>query len=349
MTSKLEQYCALARHAIEEQNQENAEKFVELALQEEGGLEHPESLEVTAMLMAAGGDFDSAHECMERAVDADKMTLGDALNQNKSVQNKPDMVRRMISLAEYYQGTSSLDLYKTALELSTDAQDSGRLSSMICASCAELYLTEPLCMRPNAQTECKTYLDKCLQFSERNVDGWSLLTSWHISSEDKASAKTSLLRVIELYGSQKEESSEQDPLTSSQKVRILQLCTELEQFETAVEIGEDILDEDKTQYQVFYYMGWAASLSQNDQLRESSRQYLDSAHKLLKQLQKTPDFKRADKELLEHVKELIEKTGGALPEIDISQIPDEEVEAAIFQEELEATTEQQSTEDMTTD
>ena len=38
---------ALARHALDEQNQENAEKFVELALQQPGGTEDPDALEVT--------------------------------------------------------------------------------------------------------------------------------------------------------------------------------------------------------------------------------------------------------------------------------------------------------------
>merc|ERR1712071_8605 len=338
-TTKLLQYCALARHAIEEKNQENADKFVELALKEEGGLEHPEALEVTAMLMVWHGDMESAHQCIERAVDGDKMALGDALNQNKSVTNKADMVRRMISLAEYYRGNMALELYKTAIELCDESnKDTQRVSSMISASCAELYLSEPLCMKSNAQTECKKYIDQSTQTNPKNVDALSLLTSWYMSSEDITGAKQSLLKTLELYESLKpteDQSTSEESLTNSQKIRILQLCTELGQYEKAIEIGEDLLDEDSTQYQVFYYMGWAASLSDTEELRESSRQYLDTAQKLLKKLKKTPDFQRQDKEFLEHVNELIEKTGGPLPEIDVSQIPDAEVEAAIFNQAAE--------------
>ena len=43
MTLGLKEYCALARHALDERNQENAEKFVELALQEDGGIEDPDA------------------------------------------------------------------------------------------------------------------------------------------------------------------------------------------------------------------------------------------------------------------------------------------------------------------
>ena len=53
MPLSLKECCALARHALDERNQENAEKFVELALQIEGGTEDPDALEVTGLLMHA--------------------------------------------------------------------------------------------------------------------------------------------------------------------------------------------------------------------------------------------------------------------------------------------------------
>lgn len=55
MPLSLKECCALARHALDERNQENAEKFVELALQLEGGTEDPDALEVTGLLMHALG------------------------------------------------------------------------------------------------------------------------------------------------------------------------------------------------------------------------------------------------------------------------------------------------------
>jgi len=347
MPLSLKECCALARHALDERNQENAEKFVELALQIEGGTEDPDALEVTGLLMHALGDLTSASDCMERAVDADKIKLAEEITSTTVLQNKPDMIRRMLSLAEYYKGSMAYELFKTALDISTELANDHKRSSMIAASIAELYLSEPLCMKPDAKEKCKEFVGVCLSSDEKNVDGWSLKASYHISSEELEEAKESLKRGLGLYDEVEKNIEESEKikdsgdsqnndntaeittdfsLTDSQKTRLIQLCTELSFYEKAVEIGEKILLTDKTQYHVLYYMGWAASLSENSELKDASRDYLNNAHQLLLQLKKTPDFGRADFELLGHVKELIEKTGGKLEEIDVSLIPDEEVE-----------------------
>jgi len=333
---------------LDERNQENAEKFVELALQIEGGTEDPDALEVTGLLMHALGDLTSASDCMERAVDADKIKLAEEITSTTVLQNKPDMIRRMLSLAEYYKGSMAYELFKTALDISTELANDHKRSSMIAASIAELYLSEPLCMKPDAKEKCKEFVGVCLSSDEKNVDGWSLKASYHISSEEMDEAKESLKRGLGLHDEVEKKIEESEKiidsgdsknnddktaenttdfsLTDSQKTRLIQLCTELSFYEKAVEIGEKILLHDKTQYHVLYYMGWAASLSENSELKDASRDYLNNAHQLLLQLKKTPDFGRADFELLGHVKELIEKTGGKLEEIDVSLIPDEEVE-----------------------
>jgi len=332
---------------LDERNQENAEKFVELALQIEGGTEDPDALEVTGLLMHALGDLTSASDCMERAVDADKIKLAEEITSTTVLQNKPDMIRRMLSLAEYYKGSMAYELFKTALDISTELANDHKRSSMIAASIAELYLSEPLCMKPDAKEKCKEFVGVCLSSDEKNVDGWSLKASYHISSEELEEAKESLKRGLGLYDEVEKNIEESEKikdsgdsqnndktaetttdfsLTDSQKTRLIQLCTELSFYEKAVEIGEKILLTDKTQYHVLYYMGWAASLSESSELKDASRDYLNNAHQLLLQLKKTPDFGRADFELLGHVKELIEKTGGKLEEIDVSLIPDDEVE-----------------------
>merc|ERR1712178_237388 len=89
-----------------------------LGLKEYCGIEDPDALEVTGLLMHALGDLTSAADCMERGVDADKMNLAQEINSNVILQNKPDMIRRMLSLAEYYQGSMAFELFKTALDLS---------------------------------------------------------------------------------------------------------------------------------------------------------------------------------------------------------------------------------------
>merc|ERR1712150_166419 len=248
-------------------------------------------------------------------------------NSNKILANKPDMVRRMLSLAEYHQGSMAFELFKTALDLSAEIPDSNKSSSMIAASIAELYLSEPLCMKPDAKEQCQKYTETCLSNDATNVDGWSLKTSYHISAEETDQAKASLDKCLELYDSSSKSEDSEEELTNSQKVRLIQLCTELGKYEKAVEIGEIVLLLDKTQYHVLYCMGWTGSLSSSDELKDASRDYLHQAKALLLQLKKTPDFSRSDMELIQHVDKLIEDTGGKLEDVDVSAIPDDEVEA----------------------
>ena len=136
---------------------------------------------------------------MERAVDADKIKLAEEITSKTVLQNKPDMIRRMLSLAEYYKGSMAYELFQTALDISTELANDHKRTSMIAASIAELYLSEPLCMKPDAKEKCKEFVGVCLSSDEKNVDGWSLKASYHISSEEMEEAKESLKRGLSLY------------------------------------------------------------------------------------------------------------------------------------------------------
>ena len=230
MSQKLINYCQLAQAALEEENQSSAEKFIELALQEEGGIEHPYALEVTAMLMQNLGDFDSAKECLDRAVDTDKMHLADKINQNDKSVDHNGIIRRMLALSELYEGKEAFELNKTALELNQEYnKENTSLNSEICAACAELYLSS-LCMEADAETQCNIFSEQAVKFNQDNADAWRVRASYFMSNEDLVQSKICLQKSLELI----KNDSIRDKLTNSQTTRILQLCIEHSFFKEAI-------------------------------------------------------------------------------------------------------------------
>ena len=230
MSQKLINYCQLAQAALEEENQSSAEKFIELALQEEGGIEHPYALEVTAMLMQSLGDFDAAKECLDRAVDTDKMHLADKINQNDKTVDHNGIIRRMLALSELYEGKEAFELNKTALELNQEYnKENTSLNSEICAACAELYLSS-LCMEADAETQCNIFSEQAVNFNQENADAWRVRASYFMSKEDPAQSKVCLQKSLELIKNE----SIRDKLTNSQTTRILQLCIEHDFFREAI-------------------------------------------------------------------------------------------------------------------
>ena len=358
--SQLSHYLNLARQALELQNQEEAENYVQSALQEPGGLESPEALEVTAQLFSYSGDFDSAKECLNRAVENDKESLGREVDESSTINadEKDGMVRRLLALGELNEGSDSLELYNSALAIleQRNMSDNSQKEQMSLISCsiAELFLSVPLCDDPKAQEKCLQNIEKALNFDSKNVDAWSLKTSYFISSEDQPAAKRCLEKALNIFDQEEKNRQEnikkaeekaaagpfgdnsEEPnldiscnLTHSQITRLIQLSTELGNYEKAISLGESITNYDKTQYRVWYYMAWAGFLSKNEELLDDTRQYLKECKDLLISLKKLKEFSADEIGLLQHVNEMIEETGGALPEIDISGIKDEEVEASL--------------------
>lgn len=202
--SNFEEILDKARAALAAENQQDAEEFVQLAL-ENGGMEHPDALEVTAQLFNYAGDFASSKEVLTRAVEIDKENLADSLTSNSTSENankinKSDMVRRLLALGEVNEGKQALELYQNSLSILEDlvkesqspSESDSIQASLICCSISELYLTEPLCMESNAQSECLKFIGMALKFNEKNVDAWSLKSGYHISSCEDDLAKNSL-------------------------------------------------------------------------------------------------------------------------------------------------------------
>lgn len=119
-------------------------------------------------------------------------------------------------------------------------------------------------------------------------------------------------------------------LTNSQQLRILQLCIELQHYSEAISVGVSMLNQDNTQYRVYYYLAWTGFYSykqdKNDEHLEDTKEWLSQAKKYLLELKKTRDFSRDDAGLLQHTEQMIKELGGDLEEIDISKIDDAEME-----------------------
>ncbi|XP_028971665.2 probable assembly chaperone of rpl4 [Esox lucius] len=230
-------------------------------------------------------------------------------------------------------------------------------------SVAEIYFTD-LCMEDGAGDQCREAIEKALSYHPDNPEALQLMASYLFSTEKNQEGREYLMRSVSAWlpalsdappskQDMEDQQTENDIPPYESRITTAKLLIEAEEYETAVDVLEGLLEEDDEVVQVWYLSGWVCYLQmerakeesakeeqeetfegqqeENEALKEAARSYLTRAKKLYGKL--CCD----DGPMLEHVEQLLGDLGGeteveegeADPAVDEDFVPssDEEEDA----------------------
>lgn len=285
---------------------------------------------------------------------------------HRAVELSPDVGhRKYMTLGQIHTGQEAVDYYLKGIQvllsaLEKQAQTTDPLGasafpeddpdlpsekdvSVAYCSMAEIYLTD-LCMEEGAADKCKECIEQALQYHHDNPEALQLMASYLFSAERNQEGKEYLLKsVVRWLPSQKTASATEDDLQNIEippyetRITTAKLLIEAEEYETAVDVLEGLLEEDDEVIQVWYLSGWvcylqlerAKELQQREArepseeereegkaLMEAARSYLTTAKKLYSKL------RCDDQPVLEHVEQLLRDLGGEMEEEE--EVPEED-------------------------
>jgi len=211
------------------------------------------------------------------------------------------------AIHHYNKGTSILQAEKKVLsDQKMDVTNiSNQLSIALC-SLAELYLTDA-CYDDNAEIECQKALDASLEHNPSNPDTYCLLASLRISQQRPKEESLSFL--THSYSLWKDKEDEEKP-HYEQRYNAAKIFVELGEYQPAVDILEDLVEEEDCIAEVWHTMGIAY---QGNKDPRASLECLEHASGLLK---RAPD---ADESLISAVKELLQTV-----KAEVNALPEEE-------------------------
>ncbi|XP_072316960.1 uncharacterized protein [Eucyclogobius newberryi] len=305
--------------------------------------------------------------------------MGDTLKAKETLQRAVELSpdaghRKYMSLGQIHTGQEAVDFYLKGIHvllsaLEKQAQTTGPLGasafpeedtdlpterdvSVAYCSIAEIYLTD-LCMEEGAADKCKEFIERALHYRHDNPEALQLMASYLFSAERNQEGKEYLLKSVAGWlPSQRAASGLEEDLQNIEippyesRISTAKLLIESEEYETAVDVLEGLLEEDDEVVQVWYLSGWvcylqlerAKELQQREAreateeemeegkaLEEAARSYLTNAKKLYNKLQCD------DQPVLEHVEQLLGELGGELEEAE--EVPEEDFDPCSDDEE----------------
>lgn len=194
---------------------------------------------------------------------------------------------KYMCLAQLSSGIEAVNFYKKGVELmliefnkqsndknqpSTSKKDEEEesngvnkldISTAFC-SIAELYLTD-LCMEEDAENLCKFYLDKSIEYDPKNPETLQLLASYWLSKDDIELAKKLILDSVENWLPKYTEACENGPLVDpsqaitlsyDSRINTARILTEVEEYDKAVTVLEQLVEEDDEVIYIWYMLGW---------------------------------------------------------------------------------------------
>ncbi|XP_037532907.1 probable assembly chaperone of rpl4 isoform X2 [Nematolebias whitei] len=207
--------------------------------------------------------------------------------------------------------------------------------SVAYCSIAEIYLTD-LCMEEGAADKCREFIERALHYHHDNPEALQLMASYLFSTEKIQEGKEYLLKSVGTWlpaqkqsaaSSSTEEDAQNEVPPYESRITAAKLLIESEEYETAVDVLEGLLEEDDEVVQVWYLSGWVCYLqwekakeqqeregrgvTEEEQeewkaLQEAARSYLTNSKKLYNKLQCD------DQPMLEHVEQLLGELGGEM-------------------------------------
>uniref|UniRef100_A0A8C7DE39 Si:dkey-12j5.1 n=1 Tax=Oncorhynchus kisutch TaxID=8019 RepID=A0A8C7DE39_ONCKI len=218
-------------------------------------------------------------------------------------------------------------------------QDSGSeipIARHVCVaycSVAEIYFTD-LCMEERAGDQCREAIERALTYQPDNPEALQLMASYLFSTEKNQEGKEYLMRSVDAWlpalkqseappsrEDIEEEHTQSDIPPYESRITTAKLLIEAEEYETAVDVLEGLLEEDDEVVQVWYLSGWVCYLQMEERrreereesdeereeceaLKEAARSYLTKAKKLYVKLHCD------DEPILEHMEQLLVELGG---------------------------------------
>merc|ERR1711881_88748 len=172
------------------------------------------------------------------------------------------------------------------------------ISSVYC-SLAELYMTD-LCMAENAEQECGKYSQLAIDSDQHNVEAYVNMANYLLNCNEIEAAGATCQQAFNLWKSFTEANKDNEdiiPELMSYQIRLnlAKLLIEVESFENAYSVIEQLINEDEDDVTLWYYLGLGKSLEN----KESPKYFLNKAMYLYKKVG------CLDTEMLEHIGQLL--------------------------------------------
>lgn len=185
-------------------------------------------------------------------------------------------------------------------------------------------------MEENAETLCKSYLDKSLEFDSKNPESLQLLASYWLSKEDLEKARKYILESLENWLPKYIEASESDllidptevvTLSYDSRINTSRILTEVEEFDKSLTVLEQLVEEDDEVVVIWYMLGWV-SYCKGDEYFSNAKYYLKKAHEMGLKIKYQQKY--LDQELKNHVVELLDKLKDIATDDEDDDIEDKE-------------------------
>ncbi|XP_059828235.1 uncharacterized protein si:dkey-12j5.1 isoform X1 [Hypanus sabinus] len=321
-------------------NYELAQMFCQRALDMEPN--NLTTLDMMGNIFAELGNSEKAKEAFQKAVALSPdegyskyMYLGQIHCGQEAVQYFKKGIELLI---KDYQRQEEMATGAASFDPDNAVVTPQNISTAFC-SLAEIFLTD-LCSEEDASTKCQEALGNALAYDPENPEALQLMASYLFSTEQQQEGKTYLMKSLKqwLPSFQRAESAiphdsnDLDPLQNlfppyESRITAAKLLIEVEEYETATEVLEGLLDEDDEVVQVWYLLGWVCYLqsekpNEDVSFKDSARTYLTKTKKLYMKV------KCDDTSLLVHTEQLLEELGPS-EDLDLSdseKLPIENIE-----------------------
>ncbi|RVD84344.1 uncharacterized protein DFL_006096 [Arthrobotrys flagrans] len=135
-------------------------------------------------------------------------------------------------------------------------EEKEKLCSALCGM-AEIYMTD-LCMKPDAESRCETYITEALLVSPSSPEALSTLASIRISQSKPDDARAALARSLEVWKGL-EPGDDRIPAYPF-RLSFTRLLIECEMYEEAMDVLEGLQQEDDQMVDLWYIGGWCLFL-----------------------------------------------------------------------------------------
>ena len=292
LLKKVEEY-------MERFNFELAERFCTRAV--ELSPDNLHALNMAASVYLETGKVDEAVGCLRHAIDIEPndgfskyMTLGELLEGEQAVECLKKGIEIMINKKQTHEKENVCG--SGAKRIETVEITNRDISNAFC-SLAEIFLTD-CCFEENAENSCKLYCEKAVEQDPDNPDAYQVLANFLLSEQKNEEAKEMLLKGLNLWHGCDDPHIKNTRLPSYEsRISLSKMLIEVEEFNNACSVLEELLSEDDEVVQVWYLLGWIHYLKEQDY--DLVLYYLEMAQKLFTQTGCD------DEPLLEHINELL--------------------------------------------
>lgn len=318
----VEELVDLAEEAIDRCELEAACKYAKQALDIEP--KNISALDTMASIQMEMGNNESAKNIYKKLVE---LNPNDGFNKYMCLAQLSDELEAVefykkgieLMLVEYakQEQQSSRPSTSRAIEDDEDDEDDCQMIkksdiSTAYGSIAEIYLTD-LCMEENADELCKSYLDKSLEYEPKNPESLQLFASYWLSKADLDQARKYILESLDNWLPKYIEASESgllvDPtqvisLTYDSRINTSRILTEVDEFDKALTVLEQLVEEDDEVVVIWYMLGWV-NYCKGEEYFANAKYYLKRSNEMAAKIKY--DQKYLDESLRSHIVELLEK------------------------------------------